>query len=77
MLQTLKSASREARIQILSQHDLFHQLNGNPYSISTLAAFYKNPFVENNDLVGIYQRLLNTSECFSKQDSSAGTDLNA
>ena len=80
IFKALRGSSREMRIKVLSQHDLFHQLNGNPYSISTLAAFYKNPFVEDNDLVGIYKRLLNSSECFSRQsqdDFSAGTDLNA
>ena len=64
MLSVLKS-DRETRVKVLSAHDLFKQLNGNPYSISTLAAFYKNPFVEENDLVGIYRRLI-SSELFSQ-----------
>ena len=36
---------------------MFEQLDGNPYSIKTIAAFYRNPHVTNNDLKGIYQRL--------------------
>ena len=57
MLFKLK-ADRNTRVQVLSTHDLFKQLNGNPYSISTLSAFYRNPFVEGNDLTGIYRRLI-------------------
>ena len=53
---------------------MFDQLNGNPYSIATLAAFYKNPFVEDNDLAGIYKRLV-SSEMFSS--GIKGNDLNA
>lgn len=59
---------------------MFNQLNGNPYSIATLAAFYKNPFVDDNDLAGIYGRLV-SAEMFSSQimssDASTGNDLNA
>ena len=68
MLQTLKN-DRKKRLLALSNHDLFKQFNGNPYSISTLASFYKNPFVEDNDLVGIYKRLV-AEELFSSQTSS-------
>ena len=50
--------NRDTRIQVLSKHDMFTQLNGNPYSIATMAAFYKNPFVEDNDLAGVYGRLV-------------------
>ena len=57
---------------------MFNQLNGNPYSIATLAAFYKNPFVEDNDLAGIYRRLV-SSDMFSSQilsdDASAGNAI--
>lgn len=55
-LQTLKR-SPQKRILLLAAHDLFQQLDGNPYSIKTIAAFYRNPHVTNNDLKGIYQRL--------------------
>ena len=58
MLAVLNS-NRATRIQVLSVHDMFKQLYGNVYSISTLAAFYKNPFVEGNDLIGVYRRLVN------------------
>ena len=57
MLTALRK-DRDTRVLVLSRHDLFKQLNGNPYSINTLAAFYKNPFVEDNDLTGIYRRLV-------------------
>ena len=67
-MQTLKN-DRKKRLLALSNHDLFKQFNGNPYSISTLASFYKNPFVEDNDLVGIYKRLV-AEELFSSQTSS-------
>ena len=46
---------------MLSKHDLFEQLNGNPNSISTVASFYKNEFVENNTLVDIYKLLIEDS----------------
>ena len=39
-------------------HDMFVQLNNNPNSIATVASFYKNQFVENNDLVGIYNYII-------------------
>ena len=45
-------------MQVLAAHDLFTQLNGTPYSIKTIAAFYKNPNVAHNDLLGIYERLI-------------------
>jgi hypothetical protein len=51
--------STDLQINVLAAHDLFEQLNGNPYCIFTAAAFYKNPFV-NYDLVSIYKRILST-----------------
>jgi len=54
--------SEETRIQVLASHDLFKRLNGNPYVIKALAAFYKNPFVHNADLKDIYHRLLKIDE---------------
>ena len=56
---TVLNSNRATRIYVLSVHDMFRQLFGNVYSISTLAAFYKNPFVEGNDLTGVYSRLVN------------------
>ena len=44
---------------VLAAHDLFLQLNGNPYSIFTAAAFYKNPFSD-YDLVTIYKQIVST-----------------
>ena len=43
------------RIYVLAAHDLFKQLQGNPFSISMLANFYNNPFDAENDLVGLYR----------------------
>ena len=34
---------------------MFHQLNGDPYPIKTLAAFYKNPFAANYNLADLYR----------------------
>ena len=56
----LLELDRNKRISVLAAHDFFQQLFGNPYSIQTLAAFYKNPLVEGNDLVGIYKRLVSS-----------------
>ena len=50
------------KLQVLAAHHLFSMLDGNPFSIKTVATFYKNPNVAYNDLLGIYERLLDTNE---------------
>ena len=64
---------------MLAAHELFRNLlNGNQYSITTMAAFYKNPFMEGNDLKGIYQKII-SADFFCSQitdDAAAGANLN-
>ena len=52
---------------MLAAHDLFAQLDGNPFSIKTLASFYKNRNVANNTLLGLYKRLVEEDDP-SEQD---------
>lgn len=67
-LQSLKD-NPEKRKQVLAAHDLFAQLDGNPFSIKTLASFYKNPNVANNNLLGLYKRLVEEDDP-SEQDGN-------
>ena len=61
---------------MLSKHNLFEQLNGNPNSISTLASFYNNEFVENNTLVDIYKLLMEDSIYSSSLSTDSESNLN-
>ena len=65
------------RKQVLSAHDLFTQFDGNPYSIKTIASFYKNPNIARNDLLGIYERLLEPNEDSDNLSLTKRTDNNA
>lgn len=64
-------------MQVLAAHDLFTQLNGTPYSIKTIAAFYKNPNVAHNDLLGIYERLISIDEDSEKGNLRSVDDENS
>ena len=50
-------------------------MNGNPYSINTIARFYKNPFVEDNDLVRIYKSLDSNEQDRSQGSIIDGSEL--
>ena len=43
-------------VEILSQHDLFRLLQGNPTSLSRAANIYLNPFNEINSLLDLYNQ---------------------
>ena len=70
-LESLKRSKAEDRIRLLAAHDLFNRLEGDPYTIQAFAAFYTNQYVDNNDLMGIYNRLLELSDNSSLKDDLA------
>ena len=60
----------QKRLHVLAAHDLFFQLAGNPYSIKTIAAFYRNPFVDDSSLKGIYERLIELNKHIDGESDS-------
>ena len=71
----IKLQDYKKRIEVLSKHNLFEQLNGNPNSISTLASFYNNDFVDSK-LVDIYKLLIEDSIYSNSESTDTMTNLN-
>ena len=71
----IKLQDYKKRIEVLSKHNLFEQLNGNPNSISTFASFYNNDFVDSK-LVDIYKLLIEDSIYSNSESTDTMTNLN-
>jgi hypothetical protein len=53
----LKIDGTKSENQALQHHDLFKCLAGNPLAIKMLASFHRNPLMQNNDLLSLYEKV--------------------